>query len=107
MGGADVIPGVSGGTIAFITGIYSELLHSIKSIDFEALKLLFSFKFSAFWNKVNGSYLFAVLAGLLTSMLSLARMMIYFLEHYPIRTWSYFYGIILVTSHLIFISSRR
>jgi len=107
MGGADVIPGVSGGTIAFITGIYSELLHSIKSIDFEALKLLFTFKFSAFWKKVNGNFLFAVLAGLLTSMLTLARLMLYFLEHYPIQTWSFFFGLILVSSPLILQSIRR
>lgn len=101
MGGADVIPGVSGGTIAFITGIYSELLHSIKAIDFEAIRLLFTFKLRAFWKKVNGGFLFAVLAGLLTSLLSLARLMVYFLEHYPIRTWSFFFGLILISSPLI------
>lgn len=107
MGGADVIPGVSGGTIAFITGIYSELLHSIKSIDFEALRLLFTFKLAAFWKKINGNFLFAVLAGLLTSLLSLARLMLYLLEHYPIRTWSFFFGLILISSPLILRTIRR
>lgn len=57
MGGADVVPGVSGGTIAFITGIYEELLDSIKAVDIEALKLLFAFKFQVFWTKINGSFL--------------------------------------------------
>src|SRR5690606_6004467 len=79
----------------------------IKSIDFEALKLLFTFKFSAFWKKVIGSFLFAVLAGLLTSMLSLARLMLYFLEHYSIRTWSFFFGLILISSPLILRTVRR
>ena len=57
MGAADVVPGVSGGTIAFITGIYEELIDSIKSIDLQALKLLLSLKFADFWKKINGSFL--------------------------------------------------
>lgn len=107
MGGADVIPGVSGGTIAFITGIYSELLHSIKSIDFEAIRLLFTFQLAAFWKKINGNFLFAVLAGLLTSLLSLAKLMLYLLEHYPIKVWSFFFGLILISSPLILRTTRR
>ena len=60
MGAADVVPGVSGGTIAFITGIYEELIDSIKSIDLQALKLLLSLKFADFWKKINGSFLLGV-----------------------------------------------
>ena len=67
MGGADVIPGVSGGTVAFITGIYEELINSLKSIDFQAVQVLFSFRVSEFWKRINGSFLITVLAGILTS----------------------------------------
>lgn len=96
-----MIPGVSGGTIAFITGIYSELLHSIKSIDLEALKLLFAFRLSQFWKKINGNFLLAVVGGILTSLLSLAKLMLFLLEHYPIKVWSFFFGLILISSPLI------
>lgn len=101
MGGADVIPGVSGGTIAFITGIYEELLNSIKSLDGDALLLLKRFKLKEFWQKINGSFLLAVFAGLLTSLLSLAKLMNYLLATYPIPVWSFFFGLILISSPLI------
>lgn len=107
MGGADVIPGVSGGTIAFITGIYSELVHSIKAIDVQAVRLLSGLKLAAFWKKINGNFLIAVFAGIITSLLSLARLMVYFLEAYPIRTWSFFFGLILVSSPLILRTVKR
>ena len=107
MGGADVIPGVSGGTIAFITGIYSELLHSIKSIDHQAMRLLFTFRLADFWKKINGSFLLAVVAGVLTSLLSLAKLMVHLLENYPIRVWSFFFGLILISSPLILRTIRR
>lgn len=58
MGAADVVPGVSGGTIAFIVGIYDELINSIKSINLESLKLFFSGKWATFWTKINGNFLF-------------------------------------------------
>jgi putative membrane protein len=101
MGGADVIPGVSGGTIAFISGIYDELINSIKSIDLEAFRLLIKFQIGAFWKKINGSFLISVLAGMVTSLLSLAKLMTYLLEKYPISVWSFFFGLILVSSPLI------
>lgn len=101
MGGADVIPGVSGGTIAFISGIYDELINSLKSFDLHAFRLLASFQISAFWKKVNAGFLLSVLAGIATSLLSLARLMTHLLEHYPIQVWSFFFGLILVSSPLI------
>jgi putative membrane protein len=101
MGGADVIPGVSGGTIAFITGIYEELLHSLKSIDFTAFTLLRKFQLLAFWNHINGNFLLAVLAGIATSAISMARILSYLLDHYPIMVWSFFFGLILISSPLI------
>jgi len=101
MGTADVIPGVSGGTVAFITGIYEELLHSIKSIDKEAFELLVRFRVADFWKKINGSFLISILAGIVTSLVSLARLMTYLLDQHPVQIWSFFFGLILISSPLI------
>jgi len=101
MGVADVIPGVSGGTVAFITGIYEELINSIKSIDVDAFRLLLRFRIADFWKRINGSFLISVLAGIVTSLLSLSRLMTYLLEHHPIPVWSFFFGLILISSPLI------
>ncbi len=101
MGVADVIPGVSGGTIAFISGIYEELIGSIKSIDADAFKLLARFQIKSFWKSINGNFLISVLAGIVTSLLSLASLMTYLLEHHPIPVWSFFFGLILVSAPLI------
>lgn len=98
MGGADVVPGVSGGTIAFITGIYEELLDSIGEVDIPALKLLFSGKLNAFWQKINGSFLLVLLSGIFVSLLSLAKLITYLLENYPIQLWSFFFGLIIISS---------
>ncbi len=102
MGAADVVPGVSGGTIAFISGIYEELIGSIKSIDIEAIKLLIGLRFKDFWLKVNGNFLLAVVAGVALSILSLARVMTYCLEHHPILIWSFFFGLIIASAIIIF-----
>lgn len=107
MGAADVIPGVSGGTIAFITGIYEELIHSIKSIDFDAVRLLFRLQIAEFWKKINGTFLITLLAGIVTSLLSLAGLMTYLLEKHPILIWSFFFGLILVSSPLIMRDIKR
>lgn len=101
MGSADVVPGVSGGTIAFITGIYEELINSIKSIDLKALKLLGTFKFSEFWKKINGNFLISVVLGIGISIFSLAKLMTYLLHHQPIGTWSFFFGLIIASSLLV------
>lgn len=101
MGTADVIPGVSGGTVAFITGIYEELLNSIKGIDKEALQLLFRFRIADFWKKINGPFLICILGGIFTSLVSLARLMTYLLNNHPIQIWSFFFGLILISSPLI------
>ncbi len=101
MGAADTVPGVSGGTVAFITGIYEELIHSINTIDVEAFQLLIKFRIADFWNKINGNFLAALLSGILVSLLSLARLMTYLLDKHPILLWSFFFGLILVSSPLI------
>jgi putative membrane protein len=101
MGAADVIPGVSGGTVAFITGIYDELLRSIKSVDLEALGLLLKFRLIDFWKKINGSFLLAVLGGIVVSVLSLAKLVLYLLKTHPILIWSFFFGLILISTPLV------
>lgn len=101
MGAADVVPGVSGGTIAFITGIYEELINSIKSIDIQALKLLFTLRFTDFWKKINGSFLISVVGGIAISIFSLAKLMTWLLENHPIYIWSFFFGLIIASSVLV------
>jgi putative membrane protein len=101
MGTADVIPGVSGGTVAFITGIYDELLASINQININAIKLLLSFRIKEFWTAINGKFLFTLIAGLVTSLLSLAKLMVFLLNTYPILIWSFFFGLILISAPLV------
>lgn len=101
MGAADVIPGVSGGTIAFITGIYEELVNSIKSINLEAFKLLFTGRWSSLWKHVNGTFLLAVFGGIFISVLSLARVLEHLLENHPILIWAFFFGLILASAYVV------
>lgn len=101
MGMADVVPGVSGGTIAFISGIYEELIESIRSVDLTALRLLARFRLRDFWKHINGSFLFSVLLGIGISIFSLARLMTYLLEHHPIGIWSFFFGLIIGSALLV------
>lgn len=98
MGAADVIPGVSGGTIAFISGIYEELLNSIKSINIVALKLLLTGKFAEFWKAINGTFLISLLTGIGISIISLAKGLKYLLDHYPILVWSFFFGLVVASA---------
>lgn len=101
MGGADVVPGVSGGTIAFITGIYEELLDSVKSFDKDAIKLVFSGRFSAFWKHINGNFLIILLSGIFLSILSFANLIHYLLNNHPIELWSFFFGLIIISALLV------
>ena len=89
MGMADVVPGVSGGTIAFISGIYEELLDSIRSVDATALRLLLRFRLAEFWRHINGRFLLPVLLGIAVAIFSLARLMTYLLTNHPIAIWSW------------------
>jgi putative membrane protein len=101
MGAAEVIPGVSGGTVAFITGIFDELLASIKAIDLEALRLLTKFRLHDFWQKINGNFLVVLFAGVITSMITLARLMTHLLSLYPILVWAFFFGLIIIAAPLV------
>ncbi len=101
MGAADVIPGVSGGTIAFIMGIYDEFVGSLASVNMEALRLLFSGRFKEFWKHINGSFLLSLVIGIGCSVVLLAGLMQYLLEFHPIPTWAFFFGLIVASSLFI------
>ena len=95
MGAADVVPGVSGGTIAFITGIYEELVHSIKNINYATISALWKEGIPAFWKAVNGNFLVSVVGGIMISVLTLARLLEYLLVNHPVLIWSFFFGLII------------
>lgn len=101
MGAADVVPGVSGGTIAFIVGIYEELIESIKSINRASLKLLFTGKVTAFWKAINGNFLLALVSGIAISIFSLAKLITFLLTSYPILVWSFFFGLVLASTWFV------
>jgi len=97
MGAADVVPGVSGGTIAFISGIYEELLSSISAINIANLKLLKKEGFKSAWKAMNGNFLLALLLGIFISIVSLAKLISWLLENKPILVWSFFFGLVLAS----------
>lgn len=101
MGAADVVPGVSGGTIAFIVGIYEELLDSIKSINPTNIKLLLKGQFKAFWEAINANFLLSIVCGIGISIFSLAELITYLLEHHPILVWSFFFGLVLASTWFV------
>ncbi len=101
MGSADVVPGVSGGTIAFITGIYEQLLDSIKSVDIIALGYLRKFQIKALWEHVNATFLLVLFAGIGTSLITLAKVITHLLSANPIQVWSFFFGLIVISALII------
>lgn len=101
MGAADVVPGVSGGTVAFIVGIYEELIDSIKSINTKALALFFKGNFAEFWTTVNGSFLLSIVSGIGISVFSLAKIITFLLTTYPILIWSFFFGLVLSSTYFV------
>lgn len=101
MGAADVVPGVSGGTMAFITGIYEELINTIKSFNLTALQVLFREGLVACWKHVNGTFLVTLLAGIITSIVTIAGGVLFLLDSYPVLLWAFFFGLILASTWLI------
>ena len=101
MGAADVIPGVSGGTIAFIMGIYDDFVGSLAAINAEAVKMLLKGQFKAFWKHINGSFLLSLVIGIGISVISLAGLMQMLLSDFPIQTWAFFFGLIVASSIFI------
>ena len=106
MGVANWIPGVSGGTIAFVTGIYQELISSIKAVDLSLFKMLLQGNVRSVWRKVNGSFLVAVFSGVLLSLFSLANLMKYLLATHPIPMWSFFSGLVAASAIYVLTSLK-
>ena len=101
MGIANVIPGVSGGTIALITEIYEDLINSLKSFDLKAFKLLITFKFKEFVEYTNFYFLAAIFGGSIVSVFSIASLFKYLFENFPIFIWAFFFGLILASVYFV------
>jgi len=101
MGAANVIPGVSGGTIALITGIFERLINAIKSFNLVAAKLLFSGNIKAFIKQTDLYFLISLFAGVGVSIISVAKLFSFLFEHYPIFIWSFFFGLILASVYFV------
>ena len=95
MGAADAIPGVSGGTIAFLTGIYEDLINSLKQFGPELVKILFTDGIKAAWKHVNGTFLLFLFSGILIALASLSRVILYLIENHAVLLWAFFFGLIL------------
>lgn len=102
MGIADAIPGVSGGTIALLLGIYEELIHTISSLNFEQILYLRKNGFKSFWSKINGGFLFSLLLGIGVSLISFVKISAILLDKYPLFVWSFFLGLIIATVYVIY-----
>lgn len=107
MGAANSVPGVSGGTIAFITGIYERLVNSLNNIDSKAVKLLLSGNFKELWQHVDGSFLCALMGGVLVAMFSFAKLMLVLLASFPIHTWAFFFGLIIASSIIMLADVKK
>lgn len=105
MGAADLVPGVSGGTIALITGVYKELLESINAVSWTSLKSFKSEGIKGVWKKINGAFLLALFGGILSSVLIFSRVLEWLLINEPIGLWSFFFGL-LVASILFLIQTE-
>lgn len=101
MGAANVIPGVSGGTVAFITGIYERLIHAVKSVDATALKLLLSGKLADFAKRIDFSFLAALGAGIVVSILTLASVLKFLFANHEVFVWAFFFGLILASVYFV------
>ena len=103
MGAANVVPGVSGGTIALLTGIYSNIVDALNAVtEKQTWKALLKGRFREFWKLINGDFLVALLLGILVSVFSLAKVVTYCLTYYPILTWAFFFGLILASTVIMF-----
>ena len=103
MGAANLVPGVSGGTIALLTGIYHELIEAINSLMVPATwKFLFKGEWRAFWKQAHGTFLLSLGLGILLSILSLSKLMVMVMVQYPVQTWAFFFGLILASAYVLF-----
>jgi len=97
MGAADIVPGVSGGTIALITGIYERLINGIKSVGWDTLVTLKRQGVVAAWQQIDGTFLISVLAGAATSLVAMSKVLHYLIQEHPILLWSFFFGLVLAS----------
>ncbi len=97
MGIAELVPGVSGGTIAFISGIYEEFITAINNVNLSTFKTLQKEGFNAFWTRLNGNFLLALFSGMLISIVSFSKLIKWLLEFHPIPIWSFFFGLVLAS----------
>lgn len=97
MGAADVVPGVSGGTIAFISGIYEELISTISGVNPSLLSTWKKDGFKAMWKDLNGNFILALFSGILFSIFTLMRLANYLLENHPVLIWSFFFGLVVAS----------
>jgi len=97
MGAADAVPGVSGGTIAFISGIYEELISSISQVNPSLFKTLKENGIKSAWKQINGNFLLALLIGIFISFVSFMRLAKYLLENHPILIWAFFFGLVIAS----------
>lgn len=101
MGAADAVPGVSGGTIALISGIYEELITTISNINLALFKTIFKNGFFSFWKKLNGNFILALLFGIIISFVSFMQLAKYLIENQPVLIWSFFFGLIIASIYFI------
>ncbi|MGC1203867.1 MAG: DUF368 domain-containing protein [Flavobacteriaceae bacterium] len=101
MGAADAVPGVSGGTIAFISGIYEELISTISNVKISLFKTLFSKGIKSFWKDFNGNFITALMSGIIISFVSFMRLAKYLLENHPVLIWSFFFGLIVASIYFV------
>ena len=101
MGAADAVPGVSGGTIAFISGIYEELITTISNVNVSLFKTLIKDGFKPFWKQLNGNFILALLIGIVISFVTFMRLAKYLIENHPILIWSFFFGLIVASIYYV------
>lgn len=101
MGAADAVPGVSGGTIAFISGIYEELITTISNVNLDLFKTLFKQGIPSFWKQLNGNFILSLLSGIIISYVSFMRLAKYLLENEPVLIWSFFFGLIIASIYFV------
>ena len=107
MGTADLMPGVSGGTIALILGVYKELIESIESINLKSLWTIKKNGFRVFWNMINGDFLLVLFLGVISAIISLSFVIDWLINEYPIPLWSFFLGLLLASIFILIKELRR
>lgn len=101
MGAADLVPGISGGTVALISGIYDTFIESLGRCNLTAIKKLISEGPGAFWHYIRGSFLLTLFAGIVTSLITLSRLIAWILLQHPVPAWSFFFGLVLASGFVL------